>query len=80
MSPRNFARRFAEEVGTTPAKYVERCRVEAARRKLEDSRMTVDRIAPLCGFGSTESMRTAFQRQLGVTPSDYRQRFASSSG
>jgi transcriptional regulator GlxA family with amidase domain len=77
MSPRHFARRFQDEVGATPARYVERVRVEAARRRLEESADPVDRIAPACGFGSTETMRRAFVRALGVAPAEYRRRFQS---
>jgi transcriptional regulator GlxA family with amidase domain len=75
MSPRNFARVFAREVGCTPARFVERIRVEAARRRLEESPHGVDRVAADCGFGSAESMRRAFLRVVRVTPSAYRSRF-----
>ena len=75
MSPRNFARTFAKSAGTTPAKYVERLRVEAARRRLEETRANVDQIADQCGFGTSESMRRAFQRTLHVSPTSYRSRF-----
>ncbi len=75
MSPRNFARVFAREVGSTPARFVERARVEAARRQLEESRAGVDGIAAACGFGSAETMRRAFLRTLRVSPAAYRTRF-----
>jgi len=75
MSPRNFARVFVAEVGLTPARFVETVRVEAARRRLEESTHGVDRIAGECGFGSAESMRRAFLRTVRVTPSAYRSRF-----
>ena len=75
MSPRNFARVFTREVGATPARYVERVRVEAARRRLEESDDNVDQIADRCGFGSAEGMRKAFLRTLRVAPSTYRSRF-----
>jgi transcriptional regulator GlxA family with amidase domain len=77
MSPRNFARSFIREVGVTPARLVEKLRVDAARRQLEQSDDTVDRIAAQCGFGTTETMRRAFLRHLRVAPSAYRGRFAS---
>ena len=77
MSPRHFARRFRAEVGETPARYVERVRVEAARRRLEDSAEPIDAVAPACGFGTTETMRRAFVRALGVAPAEYRRRFQS---
>jgi len=77
MSPRNFARAFTQEIGETPAKYVQRARVEAARRDLEDSGYDMERIASRCGFGSAEVMRRNFVRILSVSPSDYRSRFQS---
>src|SRR5262249_16383533 len=57
MSPRNFARVFTRAVGLTPARFVERVRVEAARRRLEESSSSVDTVADECGFGSAEIMR-----------------------
>lgn len=78
MSPRNFARVYKEKTGRTPAKGVESLRLEAARRMLESSARSVEQVARLCGFGNEERMRTAFQRTLGVAPSDYRRRFAPS--
>jgi transcriptional regulator GlxA family with amidase domain len=75
MSPRNFARVFAEQIGTTPSRFVTQIRLEAARRRLEESSQSIELIAEECGFGSTESMRSAFQRMLHVSPQDYRNRF-----
>ncbi|HJQ85461.1 MAG TPA: GlxA family transcriptional regulator [Candidatus Binatia bacterium] len=75
MSPRNFARVFTREVGVTPAHFVEATRVEAARRRLEESTDGVDTVAVRSGFGTAESMRRAFLRTLGVPPSAYRGRF-----
>ncbi len=77
MSPRNFARVFAREVGLTPARFVERTRVEAARRRLEETRASVEEVARDCGFGSAETMRRAFLRHVRVGPADYRHRFQS---
>ena len=79
MSPRNFARVFTREVGVTPARFVETARVEAARRRLEESRNGVDAVAAECGFGTAESMRRAFLRRLRVPPSAYRHRFTSAT-
>jgi transcriptional regulator GlxA family with amidase domain len=76
MSPRNFARTFTRELSVTPARYVERARVEAARQWLEDSRAGLDEVAAACGFGSAETLRRAFQRLLRVSPSAYRDAFA----
>jgi transcriptional regulator GlxA family with amidase domain len=75
MSERNFLRVFSREVGCTPAIYVERVRVEQARRQLEQTPDGVDVIAARCGFGTAETMRRAFIRRLGVPPADYRKRF-----
>jgi transcriptional regulator GlxA family with amidase domain len=75
MSPRNFARVFAEQIGVTPARFVMQIRVEAARRRLEESSQSIELIAEECGFGSAESMRSAFQRQMRVSPQEYRKRF-----
>jgi transcriptional regulator GlxA family with amidase domain len=75
MSARNFARVFLRETGLTPATFVARTRVEAARRRLEESADGIDVIAEHCGFGTRESMRRAFIRSLRVPPSAYRSRF-----
>lgn len=75
MSPRSFARHFAEQFGVTPAKFVERARISAARRDLQDGDLSLDQIAAKRGFHSSNRMRRSFHRELGVTPQDYRQRF-----
>ena len=75
MSPRNFARVFRRETGCTPGKYVERARVDAARRLLEDGHESLEAVATRCGFGSGEQMRRTFHRHVGVVPIDYRRRF-----
>jgi transcriptional regulator GlxA family with amidase domain len=75
MSERSFSRRYAEATGHTPARAIERLRLEAARRLLSESRLPVKRIAERCGFGSEETMRRSFLRLLSVTPQDYRARF-----
>ncbi|MCH9650018.1 MAG: GlxA family transcriptional regulator [Deltaproteobacteria bacterium] len=77
MSPRHFARLFKREIGVSPARYVERLRVEAARRLLEDTRLGVSAVAGRCGFGSEETLRKTFLRRVGVSPSSYRNRFLS---
>lgn len=68
MSPRHFARAFRAETGITPAKAVERLRVEAARATLESGAGSVQRVAADCGFGDSERMRRSFMRLLGVPP------------
>lgn len=75
MSTRHFARCFAAETGLTPGAYVARVRVEAARRALETTSATVEAVARECGFGTAETLRRTFHRQLGVSPDDYRSRF-----
>ncbi len=77
MSPRNFARAFRALVGETPAKYIERLRVEAARACLESTRQTIKEIATEVGFGTLETMHRVFKRALGVTPAEYRRRFSA---
>jgi transcriptional regulator GlxA family with amidase domain len=68
-----FSRVFSKEVGITPARFVERLRLEAARRQLETNR-AVKEIASSCGFSSSEIMRRAFLPRMPVTPSAYRSR------
>ena len=75
MSERNFARCFTAEVGVTPARYVERVRVETARRLLEDTDDGVEAIAAAAGFGTAETMRRTFLRLLRTNPTEYRRRF-----
>ena len=72
MSPRNFARRFAAETGLTPARAVERLRVEAARAQVEDTADPIDWIARATGFGDQERMRRAFLRAFGQPPQSLR--------
>jgi transcriptional regulator GlxA family with amidase domain len=75
MSPRNFARVFTREVGTTPARFVTSVRVETARRLLEESSEDLETICAMSGLGTPESMRRAFLRTIGIPPSHYRDRF-----
>ena len=76
MSERHFTRMFTDQVGCPPGRYVERVRVEAARRVLETGDDGLAAVARRCGFGTAETFRRAFLRQVGVTPGAYRQRFA----
>jgi transcriptional regulator GlxA family with amidase domain len=75
LSPRQFARAFAAEVGMPPGRYVDRTRLEAARRRLEDAADDIAATARACGYGTPEAMRRAFVRALGVSPAEYRRRF-----
>ena len=76
MSARTFARRFVEETGRTPMQWVTDQRVLYARRLLEESDLDIDHVADKSGFGTATLLRHHFRRVIGVTPSDYRRRFA----
>ncbi|MFF8015069.1 DJ-1/PfpI family protein [Streptomyces sp. NPDC007929] len=75
LSPRHFARAFRAETGMTPGRYVDRVRLEHARRLLEDTADGVEEIARASGYGTPEAMRRAFVRTLGTPPAEYRRRF-----
>jgi len=77
LSPRHFARAFTAEVGVTPGRYVDQVRIEAARRRLEDTAEGIEETARACGYGTPEAMRRAFLKTLGVTPAEYRRRFVT---
>lgn len=74
MSVRNFSRRFRQSFGVTPAEFVTLARVEAACRRLEESRSTIEQVAAECGFSNGELLRRAFHRTLGTVPSRIRER------
>ncbi|MCW2473935.1 GlxA family transcriptional regulator [Candidatus Symbiopectobacterium sp. NZEC151] len=75
MSPRNFTRVFTRETGVSPARYVSEARLAAARQHLEQTTDTLERIATNTGFGSSINLRRIFEKQLQLTPGEYRQRF-----
>jgi transcriptional regulator GlxA family with amidase domain len=75
FSVRHLSRLFEAQVGLTVGVYVERVRVEAARALLEGGDEGLPVVADRSGFGSTETMRRAFLRELGVTPGAYRAQF-----
>lgn len=77
ISPRHFSRLFRSEVGITPASWVEEARVSAARRLLEIGHEAPKQVAAHCGFADADTLRRAFARHVGVTPADYRKRFAA---
>ena len=77
LSPRHFARLFRSEVGITPATWVEEVRVSAARHILEQGHESPKQVAAHCGFADADVLRRAFFRHVGVTPAEYRKRFAS---
>jgi transcriptional regulator GlxA family with amidase domain len=76
LSPRHFARLFRSEVGITPAAWVEAVRITAVRRLLEDGKDAPKQVAALCGFADADTLRRAFARHVGVTPAEYRKRYA----
>jgi transcriptional regulator GlxA family with amidase domain len=75
MSERNFRRLFVDELRETPREYVERIRLDEARRQIEDTNYPAQTVAKRCGFGTVYSLRRAFVRQFGVTPQWYRAHF-----
>jgi transcriptional regulator GlxA family with amidase domain len=75
LSPRHFARLFRNEVGVTPAAWVEAARVSAARRLLESRQVAPKQVAAQCGFANPDTLRRAFLRHAGVTPAEYRKRY-----
>lgn len=74
LSPRHFARLFRQELGVTPAIWVETVRIDAARQMLEAGERP-KQAAAACGFGDIDTFRRAFKRQVGVTPAEYRRRY-----
>ncbi|AHW63049.1 Putative transcriptional regulator, AraC-family [Corynebacterium glyciniphilum AJ 3170] len=77
MSPRTFARRFTEETGLSPARWLARERVRRCQELLESTDLTVDTIAQRVGFGTGATLRARLRAEAGTTPSDYRRRFTS---
>ena len=78
LSTRQLARLFQSELGTTPARYVEMVRIDAARAALDAGRTVTD-TARMAGFGSAETLRRVFVNHLGVSPKAYRDRFRTTS-
>ncbi len=74
LSERHFARLFHNEVGVTPAVWVEQVRIEAARRLLEEN-VKPKQVAAQCGFADVDTLRRAFMRQVGITPASYQKNF-----
>lgn len=79
-SERTFARRFRQETGTTPLKWLHAQRIDHARRLLEGSDLPVEAVARRCGFGSAAILRQHFRRATATTPTAYRRTFAGSVG
>ncbi|WP_088329114.1 GlxA family transcriptional regulator [Lacimicrobium sp. SS2-24] len=76
MSTRNFHRLFAQQMGKSPAKYVEKLRLDYARQLLVEKSWSLERIADACGYNNTDSFRRAFQRCFSIAPKEYRERFS----
>jgi transcriptional regulator GlxA family with amidase domain len=76
LSARSLHRRLREETGASPAQWLARVRMEAACRLLESAGCSIKQVARLSGFGTEYNLRRAFAKQLGVLPSEYRDRFA----
>src|SRR5260370_42091797 len=79
LCPRHFSRRFKAEFGTSPADFVDRLRLGEARRRLSNGDNSVENVGISVGFKSADAFRRAFERRLGVSPSDYRRRFSSAA-
>lgn len=77
MSPRNFARVYVRETGESPARAVEKVRIEAAVRLLESANCSIKVVAHRAGFGDDERMRRAFIKAYSVSPQDFRSRWKS---
>ena len=77
MSPRSFARNYAAEIGTTPARAVEQMRLESACRALTETALPLKRIAAEAGLGSEQNLRRLLQRHFGIGPVEYRERFSA---
>ena len=77
MSPRNFARVFAREMNITPAKYIDRLRIDRASQYLVESQYSFDQIGERCGVRNADNLRRLFLKVLETTPSAYRRSFAS---
>jgi transcriptional regulator GlxA family with amidase domain len=75
MAQRSFQRLFTREVGSSPGNYVERVRIDSARRLLERTDDGLTRVSRRCGYATVETFHRSFQRVVGVTPGEYRSRF-----
>ena len=76
MSERTFMRRFRAATGLSPADWVTRARVDAAREMLENTALPIDHIAERCGLGTPTTLRHHFRKKVGVSPAQYRKRFS----
>lgn len=77
MSERNLARTFVKECGVTPIAFLNNARIDAARRYLEATDVSLREIAKRCGLDSVDALRRVFARRLQINPAEYRERFRS---
>lgn len=79
VSPRHLSRLFRAELGVSPTAYIEWIRIDIARRLLEECSLPIKVISHAAGFGSTATLRRAFQRRIGLSPLEYRSQFHTSA-
>jgi transcriptional regulator GlxA family with amidase domain len=79
LCPRHFSRRFKADFGHTPAEFVERLRLDEARRRLSTGDNSIENVGLSVGFKSADAFRRAFERRLELNPSDYRRRFSTAA-
>ena len=75
MSPRNFIRRFEAATGNTPLEYLQRVRIEAAKKLLENSNDSMEQIAVKCGYGDIGFFRKIFKRHVAINPKEYQKKY-----
>jgi AraC-like DNA-binding protein len=75
LTPRTFLRRFKAATGKTPLSYLQRLRTEAAKRMLEDDRMTIQEVGLAVGYEDVAYFRSLFKRHVGLAPAAYRERY-----
>jgi transcriptional regulator GlxA family with amidase domain len=80
LAPRTFARLFRDTTGTTPHRWLTNQRVNLVRQLLENGNTTIEAVARLTGFGSVDTLRLHFTRQVGTTPTNYRKTFGNDEG
>jgi transcriptional regulator GlxA family with amidase domain len=79
LCPRHFCRRFKKEFGHAPAEFVERLRLDEARRRLSSGDNSIENVGLSVGFKSADAFRRAFQRRLEINPKEYRRRFSTAA-
>ncbi|MEM8894792.1 MAG: helix-turn-helix domain-containing protein, partial [Bacteroidota bacterium] len=75
ISPRNFVRRFKKATHNTPIEYIQRVRIEAAKKKLESTTMNVQQVMWACGYSDDKSFRKMFKKYSGLSPIEYRKKY-----